>query len=104
MSKQRIIVIQQAGRGEAKIQGLQKYGRDLEISRALSIDTPLEPIIDDPSEYLPDELFEDADLVLSFLEHPDLVECLALACEDRGLPLVASGQSVSGEGIFAPPT
>lgn len=99
---QRVIVIQQQGSGEAKIKALSVRGRDLEIVEVIDIEGPLPPIIDEPEPYLPERL--DADLVLSFVKHPDLVEELARLCRRQGTPMVASGSKVDVEGTLTPPT
>jgi len=67
-----------------------------------SIDTPLAPIIDDASEFLPKRI--EADLVLDFLKHPDLTHDLAGICRRQGIPLVASGKKLRVEGVLTPPT
>lgn len=99
---QRIIVVQQSGSGEAKIVALRQRGRDLDIRSVISIDDPLPQLVDDPEIYLPDDL--DADLVLSFLKHPDLAHELALRCRREGVPLVASGRRIPVDGVITPPT
>jgi len=99
---QRILVVQQNRNGDAKIAGLQRRGRDLLLNEIVDITAELPSIIDDTSELLTTRI--DADLVLSFLEHPDLVRDLALICRDAGVPLIASGQKLDVEGAHTPPT
>ncbi len=99
---QRIEVYQQHESGEEKIQGILRHGRDLCITRVISIDCPLPRIIDEPQAYLPEEF--DAELVLDFLRHPDLSYGLAVKCQARGIPVVASGKKLNVEGVFIPPT
>ncbi len=62
----------------------------------------LPPVIDDASEYLPSEF--EADLVLDFLQHPDLSHDLAELCRRKGIPVVASGKKIKVEGTLTPPT
>jgi hypothetical protein len=99
---QRILVFQQNGSGESKIQGIRKHGKEIFIIETISIDESLPPILDDTSEYLPSHI--EADLVLDFLKHPDLSQDLANACAKEKIPVVASGKKMRGKGIFAPPT
>ncbi len=102
MSSQRIVVIQQAGRGAKKVSALSRRGSDLEITKVIDLPGDLPPIIDDSSEILPPTL--DADLVLAFVSHPDLALDLARLCRRLDIPLVASGQKLKVEGTFTPPT
>lgn len=99
---QRITVVQQCGSGEAKILAVRQRGRDLDISRVISIDDPLPPLLDDSESYLPEDI--DADLVICFLRHPDLAHDLALRCRRAGVPLVASGSKIPIDGVITPPT
>ncbi len=100
---QRIVVFLQSGKGVDKVSAVGERGRDLAISQVFSIDGPLPRVIDDSSEYLPFRI--EADLVLSFLKHPDLVHDLALLCKRLEIPLVASGKKIAVEGAaICPPT
>ena len=101
-SKQRIVVFQQNGSGEKKIEGIRRYGRDRFDLQCLHIDGDLPPVIDDTSAYLPTDF--EADLVLDFLQHPDLSHDLALLCGQRNIPVVASGKKTRVEGTLTPPT
>jgi thymidylate synthase len=97
----KILVVQQGGRGENKIKGIRRYGKDqFEIS-AISIDQSLPPVVDDTSDYLPSTI--SADLVLDFLKHPDLSHDLALLCRRLGIPIVASGKKTTVDGAHTPP-
>jgi len=86
---QRLIVFQQAGQAEAKIAGIEEYGKDLAIVAVHDLPQELPQFLDDPSPYFPGEI--NGDLVLSFLKHPDLADHLARLCQGQGIPLVASG-------------
>ena len=86
----RIVVFSQAGSGDAKIIGIRPYGRKIEITQVVDLPGSLPDFIDDPEEYLPTEL--DADLVLSFLKHPDLNDGLATLCQRLAIPLIISGK------------
>lgn len=100
---QRIVVFQQNGSGESKIQGIRKYGKDRFDINIMSIDTPLPPVIDDEAEdYLPRDIR--ADLVLDFLKHPDLSHDLTVMCRDRQIPVVASGKKLHVQWPLTPLT
>jgi hypothetical protein len=97
----KILVFQQGGRGESKVKGIRRYGKDqFEIS-SITIDQPLPPVVDDASPYLPSTIR--ADLVLDFLKHPDLSHDLALLCRRLGIPIVASGKKTTVDGTHTPP-
>ncbi len=99
---QKILVFQQHGSAEKKIEAIRTHGRDIRISRVVSIDSPMPPVIEEPREYLPRDIR--ADLVLDFLRHPDLSLELALMCRERDIPVVASGKKLRVKGVFTPPT
>lgn len=99
---QHIVVFQQHGSGEKKVQGIRKYGLDVIRLEIVSIDVFLPPIIDNPEEHLPPSI--EADLVLDYLRHPDLSQELCLRCSALGIPVVASGKKWRLEGVFTPPT
>lgn len=96
------MVFQQNGSGEAKIEGLRKFGEDLFRLEIINIDEILPPVMDDTSEYLPKEI--SCDLVLDFLRHNDLSTDLAALCEKQEIPLIASGKKTKGTGVHTPPT
>ena len=98
----KILVFQQNGSGESKISGIKKYGENRFDLQMISIDHPLPSVIDDGREFLPADI--DADLVLDFLQHPDLSLDLANLCREKGIPMVASGKKMKVEGVAAPPT
>jgi hypothetical protein len=97
---QKIIVFQQNGSGESKIEGIRKYGKDRFDLKTFSIDEPLPDIIDDSDRYLPETI--DADMVLDFLQHPDLSQDLGERCRELGIPVVASGKKNRIEGVIEP--
>lgn len=100
--RQHIIVFQQNGSGQPKIDGLKKYGGELFELEVVNIDEPLPPVLDNTGDYLPKELA--CDLVLDFLRHGDLTTDLAALCVKNDIPLIASGKKITGKGLFAPPT
>ena len=99
---QKILVFQQSGSAEQKIAGIRAHGKGLFDLQIVSIDDPLPDIIDDSTAYLPAEI--EADLVLDFLRHPDLSYDLSRLCEQRQIPLVASGKKSRPAGTYTPPT
>jgi len=102
ISREKILVFQQNGSGERKIQGIKRYGKEHFIIETVSIDEGLPPILDDTRDYLPSDI--QADLVLDFLKHPDLSHDLAVACRARNIPIVASGKKLRVKGALTPPT
>jgi hypothetical protein len=99
---QEILVFQQNGSGESKIQGIIKYGENLFRLNKISIDENLPAVIDNATEYLPDDIR--ADVVLDYLKHPDISYDLAVMCRDRNIPVVISGEKVRVKGALCPPT
>jgi hypothetical protein len=99
---QEILVFQQNGSGESKIQGILKYGENLFSIKTISIDENLPAVIDDATQYLPNDIR--ADVVLDYLKHPDISYDLAVMCRDRNIPVVISGKKVRVKGAFCPPT
>ena len=99
---QKIAVFQQNGSAESKIEGIRRYGENRFDLEVISIDESLPDIIDDTDIYLPDALT--ADVVLSFLTHPDLSEDLGEKCREWNIPMVASGKKMKMAGVSAPPT
>jgi hypothetical protein len=102
ISREKILVFQQNGSGERKIQGIRSYGKERFIIETVSIDETLPPILDDTRDYLPSNI--QADLVLDFLRHPDLSHDLAVFCRARNIPIVASGKRFRVKGALTPPT
>ena len=90
MSNFRIVVFEEHGSGEKKIQGITAHGTGLEISRRYNIEESLPELVDDPERYIPENF--SADLVLDFLKHPDLSAHLATVCSKKNIPLIASGR------------
>jgi len=86
----RLVVFEEYGSGEKKIQGITEHGIGLEISRRYNIEVRLPEIVDDPEKYIPENF--NADLVLDFLKHPDLSSHLALVCKKKNIPVIASGK------------
>lgn len=89
-----IIVFQERNSGELKIEGVQRYGRGIEVVKIVSIDQWLPDFIEDPEEYIDDDF--SADLVLNYLKHPDLVDYLIRLCERKGIAVVSAGRKGGG--------
>ena len=86
----KIIVFEEHGSGEKKIQGITAHGTGLDIIKRYNIEEALPEIVDDPEEFIPRDF--NADLVLDFLKHPDLSAYLAQVCKEKKIPVVASGK------------
>ena len=97
-----ILVFQQNKKGETKIAGIRKYGGDRFNIKIISIDNNLPPVIDDARQFLPEKI--EADLVLDFMQHPDLSYDLAQICSKMEIPLVASGKKHHPGHVITPPT
>ncbi len=89
-----ILVFQQNGSGEHKIQGVRCHGKSLNITDVISIDSFLPDFIEDPEDYI-DAGFT-ADLVLNYLKHPDLVHHLISICEKNRIPVISPGKKGAG--------
>jgi len=90
----KIVVFEENGSGEKKIQGIASHGSGLDIVKRYNIEEALPEIVDDPEEFIPEDFR--ADLVLDFLKHPDLSTHLAEICKKKGIPVVASGKKHAG--------
>ncbi len=99
---QKIVVFQQNGSGEKKIEGIRRYGNSRFTIEIVSIDETLPGVIDDARKYIPKDIR--ADLILDFFKHPDLSQDLAEVCRDKKIPVVASGKKLRVKGVFTPPT
>jgi hypothetical protein len=99
---QKILVFQQNGSGEKKIEGIRCYGDNRISLDVISINDSLPPIMEDTTQYIPRDF--QADLVLDYLKHPDLSYDLAVVCRDKNIPVVASGKKLRVKGALTPPT
>lgn len=99
---QKILVIQQSGKGENKIQGIRQFGDEKFSIEIISINDSLPLIIDNTEEILPAAIT--ADLVLDFLTHPDLSYDLAIMCRKKNIPIVSSGKKTDLGWVLTPPT
>ncbi len=92
--KQKLVIFEERGSGDYKIAGIEVYGKNLEIVKVVNVDLILPPVIDEPEEYITSDFT--GDLVLNFLKHPDLSEYLVKLCNQKGIPVIASGQHIPG--------
>ena len=90
----KIVVFEEHGSGEKKIQGITEHGTGLEITRRYNIEAALPEMVDDPEHYIPEDF--SADLVLDFLKHPDLSAYLTQVCQEKNIPVIASGKKHAG--------
>lgn len=100
-SIQRILVLQQDHKAEKKIEGITEYGQGEFQLDVASLTSDLPPVIDDGVPYLPRDI--SADIVLDFLTHSDLSLDLAEICEQKKIPVVASGKKINNSWVYAPP-
>jgi len=91
---QRIVVFEQAGSGQKKIRGIHAHGQGMEITKVFDLPADLPTLVDEPGPLFPADF--EADLVLSFLKHPDLNEFLAALCQKKNVPMIASGTKTAG--------
>jgi hypothetical protein len=98
----KILVFQQNRSAESKIAGIRQYGGNQFRMAVVSIEKDLPPVIDDARQFLPKKI--EADLVLDFLQHPDLSYDLAQICSEKEIPLVASGKKHHFKHVITPPT
>jgi hypothetical protein len=85
-----IVVFEENGSKKNKIDGIERFGRGLHIKEIISITEHLPELIDEPEDYINDTL--EADLVLSYLRHPDLVDHLTALCRAKKIALIAPGK------------
>ncbi|NOZ59890.1 MAG: hypothetical protein GXO66_10015 [Euryarchaeota archaeon] len=95
----RIAVFQRGERSRHKIEGVRRYGEGIEL-QVFSVPEALPELIDNPEDFLPEEL--EADLVLDYLYHPDLSEHLLAVAKRKGIPVIAPGRRL--KGAITPPT
>jgi hypothetical protein len=96
----KIVVFQRGRRGIHKIAGIEKYGRDIEITKIFTVPEALPEIIDEPEDYISSDF--EAELVLDYLYHPDLSEFLAEVAKRKGIPVISPGRRIAG--AITPPT
>ncbi len=89
----RIAVFQRGKRGEHKIRGIKKYGRNIDIE-IYNIPENLPEIVDNPEDFIPDDL--EADLILDYIYHDDITDYLVEIGRKKGIPVIASGRKVNG--------
>jgi len=89
-----IIVFQQFGSAEKKLEGIRRYGKGISIAKTHSIDEYFPEVIEYPEKYI-DEHFA-CDLVLNFLKHPDLSDFLVEVCDKNDIPVVTTGKPGKG--------
>ena len=85
-----IAVFQEWGSGKEKIKGITRYGHHIELVEIVDIQSALPGFVEEPENFIPIDF--EADLALSFLKHPDLIDYLARVCKEKGITLIASGK------------
>ncbi len=89
-----VIVFQQLGSGEMKIEGVKRFGENILIRQVVSIDDALPEFVENPEDFISSDFT--ADLVLNFLKHPDLSDYLVEVCEKKKIPIVTTGKPGNG--------
>ena len=89
-----IVVFQQQGSAEKKLEGIRKYGKKLKITEVFSLDDDFPEVIDFPEHLIVGDFH--GDLVLNFLKHPDLSDYLVDICEEKAIPVVTTGKPGKG--------
>lgn len=97
---QKIIVFQEKNSGMSKIAGIKRFGEDRFLIETVDIEGQLPYIIEDSTDYFPEQF--NADLVLDYMKHPDLSCDLALLCQKKGIPVVATGKKKTSNHAFTP--
>ena len=97
----RILVVQQGDSGRPKIEGIQRHGDDRFVLSTWDVPTGLPRVLDETDAYLPEEL--DADMVLDFVDHPDVSQDLVELCREKGVPVVAPGAGGNLDWAYTPP-
>ncbi len=96
-----IVVFEQRGSGQKKVQGMKEFGGEQFSIRTVDISEDLPELIDNPEDYLPQNI--EADLVLDYMTHPDLSHELARICREQEVPLIASGKKHQDGWSHTPP-
>ena len=60
----KIVVFEEHGSGEKKIQGITRHGAGVDITKIYDIEETLPEIVDDPETFIPENFH--ADLILDF--------------------------------------
>ncbi len=85
-----VVVFEQNGSGQQKIDGIRRYGRNVDIVQIIDIVEELPEFLDNPEEFIP--LDFSGDLVLDFLVHQDLSDYLVHLCVEKQIPIISSGK------------
>lgn len=89
----RILLFQRGKYGERVVETIQKHAKRLKIKRIFKIPKDLPEIIEDPEKYIPNEIFKDIDLVITYSLHPDLSQYIVeLAKENKIKTVIMPGE------------
>ncbi len=89
-----IVVFQQRNSAKLKVEGVLSHGEHIEITRTISVDDFLPDFIEEPEEFIKEDF--EADLVLNYFKHPDLVDYLIDLCGKKNIPVVTPGKKRAG--------
>jgi hypothetical protein len=74
--------------GERVEETISKYGKKLQISKIFKIPKDLPDIIEEPETYIPDEIFKNIDLIISYSLHADLSQYIVEKAKNNSIKVV----------------
>ncbi|MFX0135255.1 MAG: DUF166 domain-containing protein, partial [Candidatus Hodarchaeota archaeon] len=83
-----ILLFQRGFYGERVVETIRKYTKKLEISKIFKIPKELPDIIEEPENYIPDKLFKNIDLIISYSLHADLSQYIVEKAKNNGIKVV----------------
>jgi len=86
--KIRILLFQRGMYGERVVETIKKYGKKIQISKIFKIHKDLPDIIEEPETYIPNEIFKDIDLIISYSLHADLSQYIVEQAKNNGIKAV----------------
>jgi len=84
----RILLFQRGKYGERVVETVKKYAKKLKIVRVFKIPKDLPDIIEEPEEYIPNDIFKDIDLIITYSLHPDLSQYIVELAKKNGIKTV----------------
>lgn len=86
--KIRILLFQRGFYGERVVETIEKYAKKLEVTNIFKIPKDLPDIIEEPDNYIPNDIFKDIDLIISYSLHPDLSQFIVEQAKQNGIKAV----------------
>ncbi|OCC15693.1 hypothetical protein DBT_1044 [Dissulfuribacter thermophilus] len=90
----KVIVFEERGSGRRKIQGIETYGKGIQIIDVIDVGGPFPEFVEEPEDLVQGDF--SVDLCLNFVKHPDISQYIVDLYTEKGIPVVASGQKVKG--------